>query len=79
LIFSLNRQRLFLAGLGGFAAFSALCGAAPDAEVLIAARALQGAFAALVVPSSLALVLPEFPADFGCPLGCARRRRSSRL
>ena len=56
-----GRKRLFLTGLGGFAAFSALCGAAPDPGVLIAARALQGAFAALVVPSSLALVLPEFP------------------
>jgi len=57
-----GRKRLFLAGLGGFAAFSALCGAAPGAGVLTAARALQCAFAALVVPSSLALVLPEFPA-----------------
>src|SRR6201996_1205071 len=56
-----GRKRLFLAGLGGFAAFSALCGAAPGAGVLIAARALQGAFAALVVPTSLALILPEFP------------------
>jgi EmrB/QacA subfamily drug resistance transporter len=58
-----GRKRLFLAGLGGFAVFSALCGAAPDTGVLIAARALQGAFAALVVPTSLALVLPEFPAS----------------
>jgi EmrB/QacA subfamily drug resistance transporter len=57
-----GRKRLFLAGLAGFAAFSALCGAAPDPGVLIAARALQGACAALVVPTSLALVLPEFPA-----------------
>jgi EmrB/QacA subfamily drug resistance transporter len=56
-----GRKRLFLVGLGGFAAFSAACGAAPDAGVLVAARALQGVFAALVVPSSLALVLPEFP------------------
>src|ERR1700744_1174375 len=56
-----GRKRLFLIGLGGFAVFSALCGAAPGAGVLIAARALQGAFAALVVPTSLALVLPEFP------------------
>ncbi|HEX4830133.1 MAG TPA: MFS transporter, partial [Trebonia sp.] len=56
-----GRKRLFLVGLGGFAAFSALCGAAPDGGVLIAARALQGASAALVVPTSLALVLPEFP------------------
>jgi EmrB/QacA subfamily drug resistance transporter len=57
-----GRKRLFLAGLGGFAVFSALCGAASDAEMLIAARALQAAFAALVMPTSLALVLPEFPA-----------------
>jgi EmrB/QacA subfamily drug resistance transporter len=56
-----GRKRLFLTGLAGFAVFSALCGAAPDTGVLIAARALQGAFAALVVPTSLALVLPEFP------------------
>jgi EmrB/QacA subfamily drug resistance transporter len=57
-----GRKRLFLTGLAGFAVFSALCGGAPDTGVLIASRALQGAFAALVVPSSLALVLPEFPA-----------------
>ncbi|HEX4257290.1 MAG TPA: MFS transporter [Streptosporangiaceae bacterium] len=58
-----GRKRLFLIGLAGFALFSALCGAAPGTGVLIAARALQGAFAALVVPTSLALVLPEFPPD----------------
>jgi EmrB/QacA subfamily drug resistance transporter len=57
-----GRKRLFLIGLGGFAAFSAVCGAAPDVNVLIVARVLQGAFATLVVPSSLALILPEFPA-----------------
>ncbi|HSZ40045.1 MAG TPA: MFS transporter [Trebonia sp.] len=56
-----GRKRVFLVGLGGFAAFSAICGAAPGAGVLIAARALQGAFAALLVPTSLTLVLPEFP------------------
>ncbi|MFG2369635.1 DHA2 family efflux MFS transporter permease subunit [Streptomyces mirabilis] len=57
-----GRKLLFLIGLAGFAVFSALCGAAPNVDVLIAARALQGVFAALVIPSSLALVLPEFPA-----------------
>lgn len=56
-----GRKRVFLIGLAGFALFSAVCGAAPDVGPLIAARALQGAFAALVVPSSLALILPEFP------------------
>ncbi|SEG53831.1 drug resistance transporter, EmrB/QacA subfamily [Actinacidiphila yanglinensis] len=56
-----GRKRVFLAGLIGFAAMSALCGAAPDPGVLIAGRALQAVFAALIVPTSLALVLPEFP------------------
>jgi EmrB/QacA subfamily drug resistance transporter len=56
-----GRKRMFMIGLAGFAAFSAACGTAPGAGELIAARAVQGAFAALVVPSSLALVLPEFP------------------
>ncbi|SNT62011.1 drug resistance transporter, EmrB/QacA subfamily [Streptosporangium subroseum] len=57
-----GRKRMFLIGLTGFAVMSALCGLAPDAGVLIAGRALQAVFAALVVPTSLALVLPEFPA-----------------
>jgi EmrB/QacA subfamily drug resistance transporter len=58
-----GRKRVFLIGLTGFAAMSALCGAAPDVNVLIGARALQAAFAALVTPTSLALVLPEFPPE----------------
>ncbi|MDX3852366.1 MFS transporter [Streptomyces sp. AK02-01A] len=57
-----GRKRMFLTGLAGFAAMSALCGLAPSAGTLIAARALQAVFAALVVPTSLALILPEFPA-----------------
>jgi EmrB/QacA subfamily drug resistance transporter len=57
-----GRKRMFLVGLTGFAVMSALCGLAPDAGVLIAGRALQAVFAALVVPTSLALILPEFPA-----------------
>ncbi len=57
-----GRKRVFLIGLTGFALMSALCGAAPNAGILIAGRALQAVFAALVVPTSLALVLPEFPA-----------------
>jgi EmrB/QacA subfamily drug resistance transporter len=56
-----GRKRVFIGGLIGFAAMSAMCGLAPDAGVLIAGRALQAAFAALVVPTSLALILPEFP------------------
>lgn len=55
-----GRKRTFLLGLGGFGAMSALCGFAPDVGVLIAGRACQGLFAALIVPATLALILPEF-------------------
>ena len=58
-----GRKRVFLAGLGVFAAASALCGLAPSVEALVAARALQAVGAALLVPASLALVLPEFPLE----------------
>jgi EmrB/QacA subfamily drug resistance transporter len=58
-----GRKRVFLIGITGFAVMSALCGLAPNAGVLIAGRALQAIFAALVVPTSLALILPSFPAE----------------
>ncbi len=57
-----GRKRTFLAGLALFAAGSALCGAAPSIELLVAARIVQAAGAALLVPTSLALLLPEFSA-----------------
>jgi EmrB/QacA subfamily drug resistance transporter len=57
-----GRKKTFMVGIAGFALMSALCGIAPNASVLIGARALQAVFAALVVPSSLALVLHEFHA-----------------
>ena len=56
-----GRRRSFMAGLGGFAAASALAGAAPDLRVLIAGRALQGAFAALLAPTALSLIAVTFP------------------
>jgi EmrB/QacA subfamily drug resistance transporter len=56
-----GRKRVFLVGLGVFAVGSALCGLAPSAQTLIAARVLQGVGGALLVPASLALLLPEFP------------------
>ncbi|KLL11190.1 hypothetical protein BL254_09185 [Protofrankia sp. BMG5.30] len=56
-----GRKRLFQIGLIGFAVTSAACGLASGTAVLIAARALQAVFAAILVPSSLALLLPEFP------------------
>lgn len=54
-------RRLFLAGLLAFGGASALCAAAPDASVLIAARAVQGLGAAAILPSSLAIVNQLFP------------------
>ena len=58
-----GRKRVFLAGLALFAVASGLCGLAPSIEVLVAARALQAVGAALLVPASLSLLLPEFPAE----------------
>jgi EmrB/QacA subfamily drug resistance transporter len=59
----LGRRRVFFLGLWVFLGASALCGFAPSAEVLIGARAIQAAGAALMVPTSLALLLPEFPPE----------------
>jgi EmrB/QacA subfamily drug resistance transporter len=55
-----GRRRAFLIGLIGFAAASALGGAAPTQGVLFAARGVQGAFAALLAPASLALLNVAF-------------------
>ena len=51
-----GRRRTFLIGLLGFAGASALGGAAPDFGVLLAARACQGAFGALLAPATLSLI-----------------------
>ena len=59
----LGRRRVFIAGLIGFGALSALCAIAPSPGALIAARALQGAAGALLVPSSLALITAIFSAE----------------
>lgn len=57
----LGRRRVFTAGVLIFLAGSLTCAAAPWAEVFIAGRVIQGFGGAMLVPSSLALVLPEFP------------------
>ena len=58
-----GRRRMFVAGLVGFVGASLLCGLAPNAGALIAARALQGAAAAFLVPGSLALISASFHPD----------------
>jgi EmrB/QacA subfamily drug resistance transporter len=59
----LGRRAVFSTGVVMFAAASAACGAAPGIRLLIAARAVQGAGAALLVPGSLALISAAFPPD----------------
>ncbi|HEX3946271.1 MAG TPA: MFS transporter [Acidimicrobiales bacterium] len=56
----MGRKRMFVIGLLGFAAASALGGAAQDSAMLFGARALQGAFAALMAPAALSLITVTF-------------------
>ena len=56
----LGRKRAFLLGLAGFAVASALGGSAANFGMLIGARALQGAFAALLTPTALSLLAVTF-------------------
>ncbi|WP_406294839.1 MFS transporter [Embleya sp. NBC_00888] len=66
----LGRRRTFLIGLGGFTVSSALCAAAPSIELLIAARAVQGLFAALTIPQTYSVVVSVFaPAERGKAFG----------
>jgi EmrB/QacA subfamily drug resistance transporter len=55
-----GRKWTFVAGLLGFAGASAVGGAAPSFEVLVAARALQGVFAALLAPAALSILTTTF-------------------
>jgi EmrB/QacA subfamily drug resistance transporter len=56
-----GRRRMFALGLIGFTLTSVLCGIAPTMELLIAARFLQGAAGALLVPGSLSIITANFP------------------
>ena len=59
----LGHRRTFLVGSVAFTVASMACGLAPTVEVLIAFRILQAAGAAMLIPSSLALVMRAFPGD----------------
>ncbi len=67
----LGRKRTFVTGLIGFAAASAAGGAATGFAELVAARAVQGAFGALLAPSALSLLITTFtdPRERGKALG----------
>jgi EmrB/QacA subfamily drug resistance transporter len=58
-----GRRRLYAAGVALFAAASAACALAPSVGWLIAARTVQGAGAALIVPLALALLSEAFPPE----------------
>ena len=55
-----GRKRTFITGLLGFAGASAAGGAAESFEALVAARALQGVFAAMLAPAALSLLTTTF-------------------
>lgn len=59
----IGRKRVFIAGLLLFAAASALCAIAPSIDVLVAARVLQAAGGAMMLPTTLGLILPAFPVE----------------
>jgi EmrB/QacA subfamily drug resistance transporter len=58
-----GRRRIFTLGLAGFGITSILCALAPNTEVLIAFRALQGLAGALLVPGSLAILTSTFTGE----------------
>jgi EmrB/QacA subfamily drug resistance transporter len=58
-----GRRAMYAAGVGGFGVASVLCALSPTVEVLIAARAVQGLCAALLVPGSLAILQASFHKD----------------
>jgi EmrB/QacA subfamily drug resistance transporter len=59
----LGRRRMYVVGLLLFTAASAACALAPNASLLIAARAIQGLGAALITPLSLTILASAFPVE----------------
>ena len=65
-----GRRRMFLIGIGGFTAFSALSSLATSPEMLIGARCLQGLAAAIMLPQGLSIIRSVFPpAQAGAAMG----------
>ena len=59
----LGRRLVFTLAVGGFTVASAMCGAAPTLTAMVAARALQGLFGALLLPLSQAAMLDIYPVE----------------
>ncbi|MGZ4181726.1 MAG: MFS transporter [Solirubrobacteraceae bacterium] len=65
-----GERRVFTIGVAAFGVFSLVCASAPTIGVLLAARALQGLAGALLVPSSLAVIVATFaPQQRGAAIG----------
>jgi EmrB/QacA subfamily drug resistance transporter len=65
-----GERRVFALGVGGFGAASLLCALAPTIGFLIAFRALEGVAGALLIPSSLAVIVATFPeSERGAAIG----------
>src|SRR5262249_51374875 len=58
-----GRRRVFVVGMALFAVASAACALAPTAELLIAARTVQGVGAAIIMPLSLTILTTAYPAE----------------
>ena len=58
-----GQRRVFFIGVVGFGIASVMCAVAPSIELLCAFRAIQGVFAALLTPSTLAIITHVFPED----------------
>jgi EmrB/QacA subfamily drug resistance transporter len=58
-----GERRIFTLGVAGFGVVSVIAAIAPSIEVLVAARALQGVFGALLTPSALAVIVATFPPE----------------
>jgi DHA2 family multidrug resistance protein len=61
LVFSM--RRVLMVGTSGFILFSIVCSMAPNIGVMIAARALQGAFGGVLIPLSFQIIVTELPAS----------------
>jgi EmrB/QacA subfamily drug resistance transporter len=65
-----GERRVFSVGVAGFGIVSLVCAFAPSIEVLVAGRALQGVFGALLTPSALAVIISAFgPDERGAAIG----------
>ncbi len=74
----IGARRVFVAGFALFTAASALCGLAPSLGALIAARAVQGVGAAVLVPCSLILLNHAYSSPTSAPAPSASGRRALR-